>query len=307
MSGIKLQTNVGAHEGSQGLAPYRLVRAALVLLLLVACSRLWAQTSGEGTLYPPSMKHALVPSHGSDLLGVFYLAAGKGPHPTAILLHGFPGYEQNLDLAQALRNAGWNVLAVHYRGSWGTHGTFSFLHCVEDADALVAFVLDAKNIARYRIDPNRVAVIGHSMGGFMAASAAAHNPKVKWAVLLSAWNIAGPGRNLAEEAKAFASNDNLAPIAGTDGATLAQEEFAHREELDMVNLASAVSARPVLIVTADDHSDQFATPFAQALQSAGDTQVRLAHFNTDHAYSGMRSELISTVLAFLGRDSGTGK
>jgi uncharacterized protein len=32
-----------------------------------------------------------LPSHGADLLGVFYLAAGDAPHPTAILLHGFPG------------------------------------------------------------------------------------------------------------------------------------------------------------------------------------------------------------------------
>ena len=44
-----------------------------------------------------------VPSHGERLLGVFYLAAGAGPHPTAIVMHGFPGYEQNLDIAQTLR------------------------------------------------------------------------------------------------------------------------------------------------------------------------------------------------------------
>src|ERR1700757_1113426 len=72
---------------------------------------------------PPSMVSlAGVPSHGENLLGVFYLAAGAGPHPTLVLMHRFPGYEQNLDLAQAIRRAGWNVLAVHYRGSWGVKG-----------------------------------------------------------------------------------------------------------------------------------------------------------------------------------------
>ncbi len=25
---------------------------------------------------------------------LFYLASGTGPHPTLLLLHGFPGYEQ---------------------------------------------------------------------------------------------------------------------------------------------------------------------------------------------------------------------
>ncbi|WP_446742441.1 alpha/beta hydrolase family protein [Silvibacterium acidisoli] len=245
------------------------------------------------------MKHPLIPSHGSNLLGVFYLAAGAGPHPTAVLFHGFPGYEQNLDLAQELRRAGWNVLAVHYRGSWGVAGKFSFLGSAEDADAEVNFVLDPRNTAEYRIDPDRIVVIGHSMGGFMAASAAAHNPRVKAAVLLSAWNIGAARPNEADEAKALASGENLAPISGTDGTTLAHEEFTHRAELDMVNLAPSIAPRPVLIVTAHDGSDQFAVPFTEALRSAGDTHISHSHFETDHSYSGKRLELANVVLDFL--------
>ena len=130
-----------------------------------------------------------VPSHGEKLLGVFYLAAGADRHPTLILMHGFPGFEQNLDLAQAIRRAGWNVLAVHYRGSWGVKGNFSYAHAIEDADAEVAFVRDPANAAKYHIDPNKVVLLGHSMGGFMVASAAAHDPKISGVVMISAWNI----------------------------------------------------------------------------------------------------------------------
>jgi predicted alpha/beta-fold hydrolase len=36
-----------------------------------------------------------------------------------ILFHGLPGNVQNLDLAQAIRRANWNVLTLHYRGSLG--------------------------------------------------------------------------------------------------------------------------------------------------------------------------------------------
>jgi predicted alpha/beta-fold hydrolase len=67
------------------------------------------------TATPPSTVQMTIPSHGSTLLGIFYLAAGTSSHPTAIVLHGFPGFEQNLDLAQMLRSNGWNVLAMHYR------------------------------------------------------------------------------------------------------------------------------------------------------------------------------------------------
>ena len=57
---------------------------------------------------------------------------------TVVLLHGLPGNEQNLDLAQAIRRAGWNVLTLHYRGAWGSPGQFSLQHVLEDADAAVA-------------------------------------------------------------------------------------------------------------------------------------------------------------------------
>ena len=38
-------------------------------------------------------------------------------------LHGLTGYEANVDLAQSIRRARWNVLLFQYRGMWGTAGT----------------------------------------------------------------------------------------------------------------------------------------------------------------------------------------
>jgi dipeptidyl aminopeptidase/acylaminoacyl peptidase len=167
-------------------------------MLLLASAHLKAQLSAISTdaapdkAAPASMVQLSVPSHGEQLLGVFYLADGAGPHPTAIVMHGFPGYEQNLDIAQALRRAGWNVMAVHYRGSWGVKGNFSFTHVIEDADAEVAFLRDPAVDAKYHIDPTKIVLVGHSMGGFAVASAAAHNPAVAGVVMISAWNIAAP-------------------------------------------------------------------------------------------------------------------
>ena len=44
------------------------------------------------------------------MYSVIYIASGPGPHPTVLMLHGFPGNEKNLDLAYSFRRAGWNVL-----------------------------------------------------------------------------------------------------------------------------------------------------------------------------------------------------
>ena len=83
--------------------------------------------------YPAGMSAFVIPSGDGALNAVLYTAAGSGLHPTLLLLHGFPGNEQNLDLAQAARRAGWNVLTLHYRGSWGSPGNFSFAHASSSA------------------------------------------------------------------------------------------------------------------------------------------------------------------------------
>lgn len=255
---------------------------------------------------PAAIQQMALPSHGSTLLGVFYLAAGAGPHPTAVIFHGFPGYEQNLDIAQFLRAHGWNVLAMHYRGSWGVKGSFSFEHAVEDADTEVQFLLDPANTQKYRIDSHRIIVIGHSMGGYMAASAMAHNPQVAAAVLISAWNIGADYQThhhlgtaaptVQNEARTLAENNNLAPLAGTSGLLLAREIRDHEQALNFLNLASSIAPRPVFVTTASEGLAPVDHALAEALRKAGDTNVTERHWDTDHNYSGQRAELANAIL-----------
>ena len=119
--------------------------------------------------YPAAMETFQLPSHGAQLNALTYIAAGAGPHPVVVLLHGFPGNEKNLDLAQTIRRAGWDVLYFDYRGSWGSPGDFSFTHSAEDVASALAYLRDPANSAKLRADPKRIVLIGHSMGGFMTA------------------------------------------------------------------------------------------------------------------------------------------
>ena len=278
------------------------LRHAVVATLLVT-TPLFAQSTANP---PAATQQMILPSHGSNLLGVFYLAAGAGPHPTAIVFHGFPGFEQNLDLAQYLRAHGWNVLAMHYRGSWGVKGNFSFEHAAEDADSQVSFLLNPDNAQKYRIDTHRIVVIGHSMGGYMAASAIAHNPQVAAAVLISAWNISRGFKNrrrpgeapvtVKEEAEAIGLDNNLGPLAGTSGLALAREIQDHRQALNFLSLPPAIAARPVFIITASEGLAPTDHALAEAITKAGDTHVTERHWDTDHSYSGQRAELAAAIL-----------
>lgn len=278
---------------------------AVTVLLALQLTAQNAATKSASASAPASMRQMILPSHDSMLLGVFYLAAGDGPHPTAIILHGFPGFEQNLDLAQTLRTRGWNVLAMHYRGSWGVKGDFSFRHAAEDADAEVRYLLDPANAQKYHIDTHRMIVIGHSMGGYMAASAAAHNREVAGAVLISAWNIganyeSGPrgsdSPSIEKEASLLEEDNNLLPLSGTSGEALAREIYEHKQSLNFLNLAPTIAPRPVLLVTSSDGLGPADHLLAEALRKAGDTHVTEQHWDSDHSYSDRRSDLANAIL-----------
>jgi acetyl esterase/lipase len=129
----------------------------------------------EDLTYPARTLPQAIRSCSVNLNAVLYQASGPGPHPTALLLHGLPGNEQNLDCAQSLRRSGCNVLTIHYRGSWGSPGAFTIANCLSDAAAALKWLRDAANDRKLRIDPRRLVVVGHSVGGFVAAHLASEN------------------------------------------------------------------------------------------------------------------------------------
>lgn len=259
--------------------------------------------------HPASSTELSIPSHGENLFGIFYKAAGAGDHPTVVLLHGFPGYEQNLDLAQAIRRAGWNVLALHYRGSWGVGGEFSLAHAIEDADAMVAFVRSPEADSKFHIDRNRIVVIGHSMGGFMAASATAHEPAVLGALMIGTWDITAPARAMQGvpreqmvarlESHGETEPADFLPLKGMTPHTLAVEIADHRDDWDLASFARRIAPRPVLLLTANDGSDPGSARFEAALKAAGETNVERIHTATDHGFNGKRLYLETLVLNWL--------
>lgn len=99
--------------------------------------------------HPARMEVLHVPSGGVQINAVAYLASGAGTHPTLVLCHGWPGNEKNLDLAQAVRRAGWNVVTFNYRGSWGSAGSFRFAQNPDDA-LLGAGLISAANMGYMR-------------------------------------------------------------------------------------------------------------------------------------------------------------
>jgi pimeloyl-ACP methyl ester carboxylesterase len=276
-------------------------RLLATLALLIASSALAQQPNAITTDPEPNPSaptqniETVIHSHGSHIMGVFLLASGAQPHPTVILLHGFPGYEQNIDLAQSLRRDGWNVLAMHYRGSWGSQGTFNFSHCIEDVGTMLAYVTQPANVTKLHIDTHHLVVIGHSMGGFMTIAALAQHPELKAGVVITEGS---PSRDFTDYFGGKIDPADMAPLAGTSVSALLAEGKAHTTTWSFATFATKIAPRPVLDITANDGLRASNEALVAALKHAG-SPVTSIHFDTDHAFSDHRIALQTAILKWL--------
>lgn len=227
-----------------------------------------------------------------------FIAAGEGPHPTVLLLHGFPGTELNLDLARAIQRAGWNVMAIHYRGVWGAPGQFSFGHTIEDARAALTWLRHPSNSGR--IDATRLVVLGHSMGGFDTVMLG--DEPVAGFVVISAADLGGLAAPLGTPTGAAEVIMGLTDDASFTNATpaaLADEVLANADAWDWRRNAAEMAGRPALIISSDDGNEPADQAVADAIEAAGGPAPTRVRFPTDHSYNDHRIALQSAVVRWL--------
>jgi pimeloyl-ACP methyl ester carboxylesterase len=246
--------------------------------------------------HPAHNRQLLVPSHGVGMNGLLLSASGKGPHRTVILLHGLPGNERNLDLAQAIRRAGWDVLVFTYRGAWGSPGIFSIAGAMEDTRAALDFARSPE-AAKLGIDGRHVVLAGHSMGGATAMMTAATTHGVDGLILIDAANLAEAARLPREEL--IAGNDDFGnALNGATPESIADEFLARGQQWDSVAAAGKLKGVPVLNITARYGLAASNRPVTAALRRAG-ARVTAMEMNSDHAFADHRIALSAAVVRWL--------
>jgi len=255
--------------------------------------------------FPARNAQLVVPSHGSGMNALFFLAAGEGPKPTLLLLHGLPGNERNLDLAQAVRRAGWNVLTFTYRGAWGSQGVFSIEHALEDVGAAMALLRAPEAVRRYGIDPGRIVVGGHSMGGLAALAHVSRDPGVDGIILLDAWDAGATARQLRAGGPAAVSafigelddiGHSLGPVTAVD---LADELVRRGENWNFSGFEAGLGARPLLTIYATHGGAAENRAFAERLRRRPGASVTALEINSDHSFADSRIRLASDVVQWL--------
>ena len=140
------------------------MRNLLLPLLLLAPFLLLAQNqrtpTQEGIVYGEA--------GGETLTMDYYAPKGPGLHPAAIIIHG-GGYQRGNSksgseayCADFLAPAGYAVFSINYRLA----PKYPYPDMVQDVEQSVRFI--RQNAARWNVNPNQIALVGGSAGGFLS-------------------------------------------------------------------------------------------------------------------------------------------
>lgn len=261
--------------------------------------------------YPAAVKELTFSSSGDRMPGFIYIANGPGPHPTVLLLHGFPGNEKNLDIAQAARREGFNVVFFNYRGAWGAEGSYSILTLEEDVHSVLNFFREPANSKMYRVDTAHMTLLGHSLGGYTALAAGRADPELVCVAAMSPVNLALWKASIsADDATAkrlLPYADQLFMLADFGAEAMRKQlSAAVVEEIDTSGFGPELVGRSVLLLVGEQDTVTPASSMFDPVVAAYSQvdKLRLEHHRVsgDHSYSWSRLALTGIVLDWLKRD-----
>jgi len=277
----------------------------LILLILFRSQGLFAQDSivlkdiAWDKNAPAGMSELFIPSEGSLLAGFIYKANGAQKHPTLLLLHGYPGNERNLDLAQVVRAHGWNVIYFDYRGSWGSQGQFSFSNCVGDVVNVVAWCKKYQD--SLRIDTSNLVLFGHSMGGWVCLKALQELPGIKKGFALSTWDIHNDVKEFKTEGELYAKMKrkfgNGYFVLNTPDKQIYSAVLKNPNYYILEKGSKALTNKQIIML--DEHTRN--KDLAAALKADNKASFDYEVWQTDHPFTNKRVALIKMVLSFLDK------
>jgi fermentation-respiration switch protein FrsA (DUF1100 family) len=206
----------------------------------------YARPRGQwGSDEPPEglAEEVSFPSAGDGIrISGWFFAAPETPAPTIVLCHGiWTGRRECLPLALRFRADGYNVLTFDFRAHGLSDGRFTSVghHETNDVLGAVEYVK-----ARPETDPDRIGVIGFSMGGAAAIQAAARCPDIAALVSDSAYATFLDAAKYSFRLVTRVPHFPIAPIAMQWARWIVNVDAAQLRPIDVIG---RIAPRPVLI------------------------------------------------------------
>lgn len=268
--------------------------------------------------FPPEhfMTHFI--SQGSVVHAAMWIAGGREPKGCVIISPQAFGGDRLESLIIPLLSSGISVMTFHPRGMWDGEHHYSLISSLDDMHAAVDFVRSAEDAGKrtfqnkaYRIDPERIAVLGLSGGGgSVSFSACAEIQSVKAAIAIAPANHE-QYRNIS------ASDLPMEHLEIVKTETAGRVDSASRvlsmseAEIDRLSIphnATRLARKKLLLIGAtNDLSTPLASchrPIAQALVEAGASHFTEVILDTDHLFLTKRIALARIVISWLRSEAG---
>jgi pimeloyl-ACP methyl ester carboxylesterase len=176
-------------------------------------------------------------------------------------------------------------------------GKFSFANAQEDIEAALEFLRDPENQAKNLVDPNRLTLIGFSMGAWLALLVGARDPAVACVGSLDMGNMALNGQlGISASKLAGGFEQRVGPETPINGnaLALAEELIAHAKDWDPSSHAEALRERPILLLSTEGNPGH--DLLLTALRDVRADRVTEIIWQTDHLFSDRRIALSHAVV-----------
>jgi len=224
--------------------------------------------------------------------------------PCVIVLHGFPGGNRNDDIAHALCRIGCVVLVIHHRGAWGSPGKYLVSNCIQDIKELAEYVRSEGFVREYRVDPESVYLLGHSMGGNNAINAGKEMPWLRGIIAVAPYDSTCYIRKGEDEQLRSLLMEG-SRFLNSDGPAAMYDDIEQRVmEWNFVNAAEALSNQNLLIVSGvyDEVApeEDMVFPLCRRLETfQSDAVHRQISYPAGHALMGCRTMVLKDIVKFL--------
>lgn len=249
----------------------------------------------------PADKGLKILSGDQYMYGYAFLPGGREgqKHPCVLLLHGLPGYTNNQDVGQALRRTGFVVLNLFYRGAWGSDGYFSLTGMLRDVEAAVQWCGSREASEDYGIDPERLFLLGISMGGWAAIHGLCLYRQVKGAVAIAPADISYLQQARPQLFENAYHKYGCLRIETSE--TLPEEAARYGNSLGLLSLVEALKDRPLLTIAGSRDTvvppEEALQSFREALQLQADKEFVI--LDAGHSFADCRMELTRIVAQWL--------
>ncbi|MDO4982497.1 MAG: alpha/beta fold hydrolase [Eubacteriales bacterium] len=247
----------------------------------------------------PSSDGILISGKRGRIFAHYYLPGGPYPKPVVVVCHGIPGNERLFDFSVFFREHGFCTVNFHYSGSWGSDGNYSVAHCFEDTGSVIEYVRRNEN---GWFDTDNIFVVGHSLGGLMAAYAISSLPEVKGGAILAPYNVladsapilSGTGKGYLSDL--FSSDTEDFWLKGFKKEELIADIRREPERYDLVTYAKGLSEKPVFLATCmrdtvcikEKHGGKLAGAIKECRE---DAPLVYREYDTDHCFNTLRNEV----------------